>query len=955
MTARTRIVKRMRFVGVLCIGWMCGAAQAQFPDLTVDSISVNPRNPAVGQPVFVEIGIANIGNSLPLQTFRLSVWYDGGFYKCGAEDNWLLIEDTIPSGGEPRFYQFELMYQSPGAKNFFAWVDSCYEIDELDEDNNTMTRTINVGLPDLTIESVEPNVADPVPGQSFGVDVTVRNQGPAISGLYRIGVVYAAGEPQNCQDLTDSLQRINFPSNSTFTFTFPDVQYPQAGTYPVWAWVNCDQNVAEADFTNNKLFGELVIAQADLVIDAITLSTPTPSVNQAFNVDVTVRNVGSAAAPAFRLSLTPDSATEPTDGCAIPDFDYITNGLAVGAAVTRTFSVMYTESRQHRLWAWADSCSELVAEAREDNNKLDRYINVGNPANTLPDLIVERIEVLEIPDPPFGSFTLFDVVVTNVGGAAAGTFRVGDFEPVSFPGPFPSYSVIGSPGPNNGGSIGVDGGTWQNCEWRSREIARLAPGASVTVQFWHRYWEGGTYSFLASADVGGTAPNQTVFESSETNNTLNIEFTIVGCDADADRDGVCDDVDLCPNVFDPLNNDSDNDGIGDACDDDDDNDGVLDVNDCDPRNPLVYPGAFENCTDGIDNNCDGQIDEGAVAWYRDEDGDGFGDASQTLMDCVAPPGYVADGTDCDDTNADIYPGAPVFCDPGADNNCNGVPDDQDDPPVWGRDADADGFTVAGDTIQQCEQPAGYALASAIDDPDDNNFVVPEPVVPDPAAIAISTTRTNPDTAELTLRRNGPEPFDFEITVTYGSGASGWLAVDPAAGTTEEGVATIRLTPNTANLNLATFNATLSVSINGSPEFGVVVELTLRNPILRVVHSGGGHGSAWADYYDNAAASSVYLGGFNSEDGTYSFEAEVPYGEGVYLDGAKGDCSFFNGFFLDGDPLPPDPETRIVGPVTILQDTTIEADFAPDLLACSSCAVILLLFPLVGMRLTRPRL
>ena len=92
---------------------------------------------------------------------------------------------------------------------------------------------------------------------------------------------------------------------------------------------------------------------------------------------------------------------------------------------------------------------------------------------------------------------------------------------------------------------------------------------------------------------------------------------------------------------------------------------------------MQSPGMEEVCN-GIDDDCDSEIDEGVtLTYYADADGDSFGNAAFPLTTCTAPAGYVSNNTDCNDlpvVGATIYPGAIELCN-NLDDNCNNVIDD----------------------------------------------------------------------------------------------------------------------------------------------------------------------------------------------------------------------------------------------------------------------------------------
>ena len=167
-------------------------------------------------------------------------------------------------------------------------------------------------------------------------------------------------------------------------------------------------------------------------------------------------------------------------------------------------------------------------------------------------------------------------------------------------------------------------------------------------------------------------------------------------------------------------------GIDDDCDGygvpggelDADGDGVIAcAGDCDDNNPYMRPGILENCDDGLDNDCDGTVDQDT-----DSDGDGrtscatdcddsndqihpgiaeICNAIDDNCDLRVDEGFDLDGDgvstcagDCLDTNATVYPAAAEVCNDGVDNDCDATT--QEDV-----DSDGDGFAPCSEPVGDC--------------------------------------------------------------------------------------------------------------------------------------------------------------------------------------------------------------------------------------------------------------
>jgi hypothetical protein len=158
---------------------------------------------------------------------------------------------------------------------------------------------------------------------------------------------------------------------------------------------------------------------------------------------------------------------------------------------------------------------------------------------------------------------------------------------------------------------------------------------------------------------------------------------------------------------------------------------VANSGDCDDGIAACTTDCTDADTDGV-AACAGDCDDspgtgedcstGCSTFFADVDGDGFGNLTAiSTPACVAPTGFVANSTDCDDNpvacGGGCFPGNPAndICD-GDNQDCDGSVD-EDPNLIWFQDEDSDGFGQAVVTQNACNQPVGF-VANSTDCDDD---------------------------------------------------------------------------------------------------------------------------------------------------------------------------------------------------------------------------------------------
>lgn len=200
----------------------------------------------------------------------------------------------------------------------------------------------------------------------------------------------------------------------------------------------------------------------------------------------TVRNDGDGYAAGFYVDLFLDLGAAPQYGESWDEYAWVT-GLGGGESTTVSIQLLDVTAGSYQSYALADS-EQMVDEGNENNN-------TGGPeavtvSSGQPDLVIDLFD--GVTD---GSYTLYEVHVTNAGGTAAGAFWVDLF-----------FDQLSAP------SIGDYGDDWVN-------VAALDPG-DTTV--WELELEDGPSYYWDSWLLVDSLDD--VAESDEGDNTAYLEL-----------------------------------------------------------------------------------------------------------------------------------------------------------------------------------------------------------------------------------------------------------------------------------------------------------------------------------------------------------------------------------------------------------------------------------------------
>lgn len=333
-------------------------------DLSIEQLSNNPRGPEPDSDATVSALVSNTGNAASDPTYLI-------FTIDGAESR-----EPVGSIEPGKTVTISHTWSTPsedGTVTITAYLDG--------EENNQQeisvtVKTPEVPLPDLTIESIVPEPANPQEGQPLNFAVRVKNQGTAPSGaaLATYYINNVRGQDINIQPLAAGAS-----TDLTFSLTPDQVK---TGQMTVKVVVDSGNTVNESNENNNVRTRTVNVGSSlpDLTIETLSLSPETPKVGDTVTFTATIKNNGAQASPASKLNYNINGTSQTNSG-VLSSGTLDISPLDAGGTTQTTFTLIPTNEGNIEVTAVVDP-DAAIPESDETNNQITTTATVTKESSS---------------------------------------------------------------------------------------------------------------------------------------------------------------------------------------------------------------------------------------------------------------------------------------------------------------------------------------------------------------------------------------------------------------------------------------------------------------------------------------------------------------------------------------------------------------------------------------------
>ena len=394
-----------------------GGGTSSAPDLVVEAPTVSTSSPSAGASFTLRATVRNQGSarsgSTTLRYYRSTdATVSTGDTQVGT--------DLVSSLSANRTSSESISLRAPSSQGTY-YYGACVESvsGESNTGNNCSAAvTVTVGAapaPDLVVEAPTVSTSSPTAGASFTLRTRVRNQGSARSGSTTLRYYRSTDATVSTSDTEVGTDRVSSLSASRTSSESISLRAPSSqGTYYYGA---CVESVSGESNTGNNCSAAVTLTVGaapapDLVVEAPTVSTSSPSAGASFTLRTRVRNQGSgrSASTTLRYYRSTDATVSTSD-------------TEVGTDRVSSLSASRTGSESISLRAPASqgtyyygACVESVSGESNTGNNCSAAVTVTVGAAPAPDLVVDAPTVSTSSPSAGASFTL-RATVRNQGTA----------------------------------------------------------------------------------------------------------------------------------------------------------------------------------------------------------------------------------------------------------------------------------------------------------------------------------------------------------------------------------------------------------------------------------------------------------------------------------------------------------------------------------------------------------